>query len=124
MRAETLERLLDAGFSKDEIMQLARDEPQEQPAQPEQQPQEEPEPQEMTDQTEQADTDPGPAQNPDTEVIDKINGLEKKFNDLIKTIQSQNLKNNYVDSLGDDLETQTDKIMQSIIRPEIAKRSD
>ena len=123
MRVETLERLLDAGFSKDEIMQLARDEPQEQPApQDQQKPEEPPEP---TDQTEPAGTDPEPAQIPDNNtnfVVDKLNGLEKKFNDLIKTMQAQNLKNNYVDSRGDDLETQTDKIMQSIIRPEVKKK--
>lgn len=123
MKLDMLERLLDAGFTKDEILQLARDEPQDQPV-PQDQPIPE-EPQEQTDQTEPADTDPEPAQIPDNNtnfVVDKINGLEKKFNDLIKTMQAQNLKNNYVDTLGDDLETQTDKIMQSIIRPEVKKK--
>ena len=106
MKTGLLEKLIDAGFSKDEIMQLARDEPEpikDQPAP------EEPKPQ-----------DSGISET-FTKMGDRLTGIEQKFTDLLKAIQKQNLRNDFIQSAGDDLDTQTDNIMKSIIRPEIKK---
>ena len=110
-------KLLDAGFTKDEIMAfesvqtsingstdfhnpdlVVQPEPQPEP-QPEQQPEEKPEPQ------------PEPQQDP---VMSQLN---ENISKLIKTIQASNLASNKTDSLGVDLNKQVDTIMESLIRP-------
>ena len=55
---------------------------------------------------------PAPVQNP---ALDQLNANISK---LIRTIQSSNLANNSIDKPGTpDLNTQVDTIMESIIRP-------
>lgn len=126
MKTGLLEKLIDAGFTKDEIMQLARDEPEpikDQPAQEEPEP---PEPGNIQEQPAQpAQEEPKPQDSGVSESVskmgDRLTGIEQKFTDLLKAIQNQNLRNDFIQSAGDDLETQTDNIMKSIIRPEIKK---
>ena len=107
MKAELLEKLLDAGFTKDEIIQLARDEPDQDPN--------------------PVEPEPKPVQNPgsDTdndETEKRLSGIEKNLSDLVKAIQLQNLRNDSFSDIGDSLEDKTDKIMMSIIRPEPEKK--
>ena len=123
MTTGLLEKLIDAGFSKDEIMQLARDEPDPIKDQPAPEEPNHPEPENIQEQP--AQEEPKPQDSGVTESVtkmgDRLTGIENKFNDLLKLIQSQNLHNDFIQSAGDDLETQTDNIMKSIIRPEIKK---
>ena len=123
MTTGLLEKLIDAGFSKDEIMRLARDEPEPVKDQPAPEEPKQPEPENIQEQP--AQEEPKPQDSGVTESVtkmgDRLTGIENKFNDLLKLIQSQNLHNDFIQSAGDDLETQTDNIMKSIIRPEIKK---
>lgn len=123
MTTGLLEKLIDAGFTKDEIMRLARDEPEQVKDQPAPEEPKQPEPENIQDQP--APEEPKPQDSGISEYVtkmgDRLTGIEQKFTDLLKTIQSQNLRNDFIQSAGDDLETQTDNIMKSIIRPEIKK---
>lgn len=109
MTLNEVSKLLDAGFTKDEIMAFESvqtsntqstdfQQPDPEP-QPEPQPEEQPEPQ------------PEPQQDP---IMSQLNDNISK---LIKTIQASNLASNKTDSLGVDLNKQVDTIMESLIRP-------
>ena len=138
MKAELLERLLDAGFSKDEIIQLARDEPIKKEGENDIEKNEHPGITKPDDEDNPGNQDnpenqdnPGSADNPGNQ--DKTNdnpgaafetrlsGIEKRIGDLIKAVQSSNLKNDSFAS-PESLEDETDKIMRSIIRPEVEKK--
>lgn len=126
MKTGLLEKLIDAGFSKDEIMQLARDEPEPVKDQPAPEEPKNPEPENIQEQPAQpAQEEPKPQDSGISETVtkmgDRLTGIEQKFTDLLKAIQNQNLRNDFIQSAGDDLDTQTDNIMKSIIRPEIKK---
>lgn len=127
MNAELLGKLLDAGFSKDEILSLipaqpmtsqaeaALDDPEPVSAEPEAQ----------TDAEQKApDPEPGPAAQTDTAMEERLSGIEKSISDLMKTIQAANRKHDSIGGLPDSLEDETDRIMKSIIRPEHQKRKD
>ena len=128
MTIQQIEKLLAAGFNHDEIMQLARDEPmaapeiQEPAAAPEPvnpaAPDPEPGPAAETQETE-------PAAAPEmTETNNRLDALEKSIAALVKSIQVQNVKNDSYGGMPDSLEQQTDKIMMSIIRPDIERKAN
>ena len=123
MTTGLLEKLIDAGFTKDEIMRLARDEPETTQYQPAPEEPKQPEPENIQEQP--APEEPKPQDSGITETVtkmgDRLTGIEQKFSDLLKAIQMQNLRNDFIQSAGDDLDTQTENIMKSIIRPEIKK---
>ena len=127
MKTGLLEKLIDAGFSKDEIMQLARDEPEPVKDQPALEEPKNPEPEKNIQEqpAQPAQEEPKPQDSGISETVtkmgDRLTGIEQKFTDLLKAIQNQNLRNDFIQSAGDDLDTQTDNIMKSIIRPEIKK---
>ena len=100
MKPELLEKLLDAGFTKEEIFKLARDEPEKKP---------DPEPEKKTD------------LEPD-KTAEKLNGIEKAIEELRKAVQANNVRNDSFGNQPDSLEAQTDKIMAGIIRPEHEKK--
>lgn len=115
MTFSDIKMLLDAGFSKDEIMTLNQTgevtriipDPVSDPA-PAEDPVTDPEPAEDP----VSDPAPAPAAAPDP--------ITKQLNDnitkLIKTIQASNLSKNTMDGMP-DLNKQVDTIMESIIRP-------
>lgn len=127
MKADLLEKLLDAGFTKDEIIQLARDEPvalspevdlskpddvvpDESNANPE--PPANPDP---------LPEDPKPAE-PEAKISDavdqRLTGIEKSLSSLLKSIQLSNLRGDSFGDQGISIDDQAEKIMKSIIRPE------
>jgi outer membrane biosynthesis protein TonB len=107
MTLQEVQKLIDAGFSHDEIMSFQQN-PQENP-QPEPQPEPDPQP--------EPEPEPDPQQEP--EQHPDYNALNETMNRLIKTIQASNLQNNTRDSIPvADLNKQVDDIMKSIIRPE------
>lgn len=110
-------RMLKAGFTADEIRQMDKDDnPQENnPQIPQDNPQPDPEP------TPEPSPDPVPAREDDHR-FDQLNETMQK---LIKTIQASNLRNDSIQSMTDtDINSQVDKIMAGIIRPEHEKKGD
>ena len=126
MKAELLEKLLDAGFSKDEIIELARD----RPAQKEPEPAKDPEPEKDSEPVKDPEPikDPEPVKDPEKEpekednTGKRLDSIEQSIAKLIKTIQTSNVKNDSFGAGQDSLEEQTDRIMASIIRPETEKK--
>lgn len=127
MNAELLGKLLDAGFTKDEILSLipaqpmtsqqdaAADDPEPVSAEPEAQ----------TEAEQKApDPDKGQAAETDSAMDGRLSGIEKSISDLTKAIQAANRKHDTIGGLPDSLEDETDRIMRSIIRPEHEKRKD
>ena len=120
MTIEQLEKLLDAGFSKDEIISMVKDEPVA-PAAPEVHASEEPT---------QEQKEPEHVENPivaeskpdDGELSKRLDGIEQSIAEMIKTFQTTNLRNDSFGSMPDSLEDQTDKIMAAIIRPETERK--
>ena len=79
-----------------------------QPKQPEEQPQ-----------PEQPEEQPQPVQPAPTQDDTKFNQLNDTMEKLIRTIQHSNLNNNSFDHMKEtDINTEVDKIMAGIIRPE------
>ena len=124
MKPELLEKLLNAGFTKDEIIQLARDEPNPEPTpNPDPTPNPEPNPEPTPNPEPNPEPTPNPTlePNPVSDATEKrLSGIEKGISDLIKAVQASNLKNDSFGNSADSLEAQTDRIMASIIRPEKA----
>lgn len=125
MLYEQISKLLDAGFSKDEIMQLARDEPLQKPGpEPEPQPGPEPEPKPGPEPEPEKKTapEPKPGPEPDSQIGDRLTSIEKSISDLMKAFQSENLKKDQIRTTAQTLQEQTDAIMASIIRPETGRK--
>lgn len=112
MNTETLVRLLDAGFTKDEIMQLTGSQPAPEPS---------PEPEQPAPEQEAEPEQPAPAPEqpaPENGETDKrLTAIENNIAALVKAVQLNNLRSDSFGSVPDSLETQTDKIMAEIIRP-------
>ena len=115
MTVEQVVKLLDNGFTKEDIMGLmgtGETIPKQEPAQePKPEPQQEPEP--------EPQQNPEPAVNFETEK--RLTSIENNIINLMKAIQDQNLRNDSFGSMEDSLETATDKAMASIIRPEFER---
>ena len=114
MNYSEVKELLQAGFTADEIRgMLTTDNPQNpqnnpQPAEQEEQPQ----PVQPEEQTQ-------PVQPEQTQDNTKFNQLNATMEKLIKTIQSSNFNNSSFDKMSEtDINTEVDKIMAGLIRPE------
>lgn len=139
MKVDLLERLLDAGFTKDEIISLTRETPVKT---------------EVTNDAEKIEhpTEPGPDakietgapeqsttgnvaehqtetgikteqdNNPGSTFEDRFTGIEKRIDELIKSVHSSNLLNDSFGDMPGSLEDQTDKILACIIRPEAERK--
>ena len=115
MNYSEVKELLQAGFTAEEIRgmlitppdnpQNPQDNPQPEQPQPEQ-PEEQPQPEQ-------------PEQTPDDAKFNQLNDTMEK---LIRTIQHSNLNNNSFDHMKEtDINSEVDKIMAGIIRPEREK---
>ena len=135
MKAELLERLLDGGFSKDEIIQLARDEPIKQEGAHDDEKIEHPgitKPENEDNPGNQdnpgSNDNPGnqdkQEDNPGSAFETRLEGIEKRIGDLIKAVQTNNVKNDSINNPSDTLEDETDRIMRSIIRPEVERKDE
>lgn len=107
MNYSEVKALLEAGFNADEIrLMLNPQNPQDNP-QPDPEPTPEPTP----------EPDPEPAPEPDN----RFNQLNETMTKILKAIQGNNLQNNSIKTIDADIDTQVDKIMGSLIRPEREK---
>lgn len=115
MTGDQVLKLLESGFTVDEIRKMQEPAPE-----PQQEPQQEPEPEPER----QQETAPEPQKEPEpSETEKRLGALETSISKLVKTLQESNLKSASFNSAGtDSLEAQTDKIMASIIRPEPIKK--
>lgn len=119
MTTSEIIKLLDAGYTKDEITAMDN---QEQPEQPEP---EQPEPEHP--EAEQ----PEPAQehesvNADVSALkDELSSTRQQLDQLVKQMQSNNLKTASVNILPEsDLEKKTDDAMAELIRPSYERREE
>ena len=97
--------LKEQGFTPDQIMALAgavppaMDQKPEEPKEPEQ------------------PKEPNPLET-------RMDGLENRINEMIKTMQQTNLQNGFMQSLpGDDLEQKAENALAEIIRPTFKKEA-
>lgn len=125
MDAVLLGKMLDAGFTKEEILSLVKPEPMTSQAEAAA---DDPEPVDaepaapMEPEQKAPDPEPGPAA--DNAAMEKrLSGIEKSISDLVKTMQSENRKRDTMDGLPENIDAETDRIMKGIIRPE-TKRKD
>ena len=134
MKADLMEKMLDAGFTKEEILRIVEPAPatagdtaaapaQEPEKEPAAAPAKEPEKEPAAAPAKEPEKEPAPAPAAD-ETEKRLAGIEKSISDLIKTIQAENIRKDSFGGAPDSLEEQTDRIMASIIRPEPAKRKD
>ena len=117
MTGDQVLKLLESGFTAEEIRKMQEPEPAPEP-QPEPQKDPEPEPER------QQQTAPEPQKEPEPSETDKrLDALETSISKLVKTLQESNLRNaSFQSDPADSLEAQTDKIMASIIRPETERK--
>ena len=111
MNYSEVKELLQAGFTAEEIRGMLTT-----PADNPQNPQDNPQPEQpQSEQPEQ----PQPEQPEQTQDDAKFNQLNATMEKLIKTIQHSNLNNNSFDHMKEtDINSEVDKIMAGIIRPE------
>ena len=125
MNADLLGKLLDAGFSKEEILSLVKPEPmtsQAEAAADDPEPVEA-EPAAPTEPDQKApDPEPGPAADNNAAMEKRLSGIEKSISDLMKTIQTENRKHDSFGGSPESIDEETDRIMKSIIRPETKER--
>lgn len=126
MKFEQIQSLMNYGFTPDQIMALARDEPIP-PPEPVQDPEPSPSPdpvpvppapgQGSTALPPAPESSPAPDPGPSPE----IESLREEIKKLTATIQSQNIRTLSVDKISDP-EADTDKIMAEFIRPSYDKK--
>lgn len=116
MTFDEIKGLHEMGFSNEEIIQLSTvstGNPQPEPK-PEPQPEPQPTPQPEPKSEPQPDPQPEPQPKPD-----EVQQLRDEVKQLREQLQQSNRQNMFVNSVSDDLQTQTDKIMAELIRPSI-----
>ena len=113
MTGDQVLKLLESGFTAEEIRKMQDPAPE---------PQQDPEPESQPER--QQEPAPEPQHDPEpSETEKRLGALETSIAKLVKTLQESNLRNSSFNSAGtDSLEAQTDKIMASIIRPDPIKK--
>ena len=122
MKVDKVIRLLEAGYSKEEIQQMdtGNQEPQEQettkPEPAAEQPEQKTEPAEQAgdqdDKGRAAETAPDPKTN------ERLDGIEKQLKQLIKSIQASNVRRDSYGSAGEDIDKQAENAMAALISHE------
>lgn len=125
MKFEQIQSLMNYGFTPDQIMALARDEPIP-PPEPAPDPETSPAPDPVpVPPAPEQEAPPAPAPEsspaPDPGPSPEIESLREEIKKLTATIQSQNIRNLSVDKISDP-EVETDKIMAEFIRPSYDKK--
>lgn len=108
MTVNEIMRLLDAGYTKEEIAALTSDS--------------EPTPEVKPEPEVKADPEPAPEPEPTADQTGaRLDALEKSIASLIKTIQVSNVNNKNIQTLPTDSTKIVDDALASIIRPTIKK---
>lgn len=115
MKPEEILKLIDAGYTKEEIQAMTQpEEPTPEDVKPEEPTPEEPQPEEK------------PAeQNELAEVRQELKTTQQQLADLVKQMQRNNLATASVNILPEnDLDKKTDEAMAELIRPKIERKGD
>lgn len=115
MKPEEILKLIDAGYTKEEIQAMTQpEEPTPEDVKPEEPTPEEPQPEEK------------PAeQNELAEVRQELKSTQQQLADLVKQMQRNNLAMASVNILPEnDLDKKTDEAMAELIRPKIERKGD
>ena len=122
MKVDQVIRLLEAGYSKEEIQQMEQgaQEPQEQETAKQEPAAEQPE--QKTEPAAAPESKPeekGPAAEtaPDPETNKRLDGIEAQLKQLVKSIQAENVRRDSYGSAGEDINTQADKALAALIQP-------
>ena len=122
MTYDEIKGLHEMGFSNEEIMKLStvstgnphrEPNPEPQPD-PQPAPQPEPKPEPQPEPKPEPQPDPKPEPQPD-----EMKQLRDEVKQLREQLQQGNRQNMFINSVPDDLQTKTDKIMAELIRPSI-----
>ena len=120
MTTNEIIKLLDAGYTKDEITAMENQEQQPADQQPERPDDQQPEPEQ-----------PEPADNNDSvnaevsALREELTSTRQQLTQLVKQMQSSNLKTASVNILPEsDLEKKTDEAMAELIRPSYERREN
>ena len=121
MKIDQVIRLLDAGYSKEEIQQMeqgAQETTNPEPAAEKTEPETEPAAaaEEKSSAPEEKN---GPAAGtaPDPETGKRLDGIEQQLKQLIKSIQVNNVRRDSYGNSGEDIDTQADKALAALIQP-------
>lgn len=114
MNYSEVKSLLDAGFTADEIRTMLNNpqNPQNNSQDPEPTLAQDPEPTPTPTQAPAPDPEPAPADD------ERFNQLNDTMTRILKAIQASNRNTATVNTVQPDLDTEVDKIMNGIIRPE------
>ena len=127
MKVDQVIRLLEAGYSKEEIQQMEQgaQEPQEQETTKPEPAAEQPEPKKKEPAAAEQDPASKPEEKgqaaetaPDPETNKRLDGIEAQLKALVKTIQASNVRRDSYGSAGEDIESQADKAMAALISHE------
>ena len=125
MKVDQVIRLLEAGYSKEEIQQMEQgaQEPQEQettkPEPAAEQPEQKKEPASAEQDPASKPEEKGPAAEtaPDPETNKRLDGIEAQLKALVKTMQADNVRRDSYGSAGEDINSQADKALAALIQP-------
>ena len=121
MKVDQVIRLLEAGYSKEEIQQMeqgAQETKNPEPAAEQKEPEKEPAAA-ADEKSSEPEEKNGPAAGsaPDPETGKRLDGIEQQLKQLIKSIQANNVRRDSYGSAGDDIDSQADKALAALIQP-------
>lgn len=119
MKVDQVIRLLEAGYSKEEIQQMEQGAQEQETTKPEpaaEQPEQKKEPAAAP---ESKPEEKGPAAEtaPDPETNKRLDGIEAQLKALVKTMQADNVRRDSYGSAGEDIEQLADKALAALIQP-------
>ena len=120
MKLDQVIRLLEAGYTKEEIQQMDQGNQETTKQEPAAEPQEpETEPAAAEQDPASAPEEKGPAAEtaPDPKTNERLDGIEKQLKQLIKSIQASNVRRDSYGSAGEDIDSQADKALAALIQP-------
>lgn len=121
MKVDQVIRLLDAGYSKEEIQQMeqgAQETANPEPAAEQKEPETEPAAaEEEKGSAPEEKNGPAAETAPDPETGKRLDGIEQQLKQLIKSIQVNNVRRDSYGSSGEDIDTQADKALAALIQP-------
>lgn len=120
MKVDQVIRLLEAGYSKEEIQQMEtgnQETTKQEPAAEPQEPETEPAAAEQDPASKPEEKGPAAEPAPDPKTNERLDGIEKQLKQLIKSIQASNVRRDSYGSAGEDIDSQADKALAALIQP-------
>lgn len=120
MKLDQVIRLLEAGYSKEEIQQMEtgnQETTKQEPAAEPQEPETEPAAADQEPASEPEEKGPAAETAPDPKTNERLDGIEKQLKQLIKSIQASNVRRDSYGSAGEDIDSQADKALAALIQP-------